>query len=265
MKATEADKSENLFSPEVWAQFKKVKHEFSRSIAPQIRENAFFSSNTEKKTRKGKRSRKNNRPSYFIDLPPLAASLTRDSYALQKAAQAVVGSVYSSSSAPSFVSAMAVEREKIVSVFVILEFQTKPVVKYHLQKIEKKSRPGLPGGGIKENESVLAAGAREISEETSANPVEGIDISKYNPVEIGTFSLNGALNGERGVILWVKLPETEISRIKPGGGDKEEGEIVTHVYLATSEQMEELISQNGILTNSQTVWQVFKKFRRLRI
>ena len=253
---------ENLFSPEVWRQFKKVKQQFSRSIGPQIKEKSSFLANNEKKARKKKRSRKNNRPSYFVELPPLAASLNEDFYALQRAAQAVTGGSSAGSTTGS-ASVAVVEKGKIVSAFVILEFQTKPVVKYHLQKIERKTRPGFPGGGIKDGESILEAGVRELKEETSPNPAEGIDISKYNPLEISTFPLNGALNGERGVILLVKLPETEIARIKPGGGEKEEGEVVSNVYLATAAQIERLVEEEEILLNSAAIWRIFKKFRNL--
>ncbi len=262
----ETEKTENLFSPEVWEQFKRVKTEFSRVIAPKVRERAHFSPNSVKKARKQKRSRKHNGLNCFVKLPPLAASLNQTSLnedfsALQRAAQAVARDYFPAGSATDSTPIAVVENGKIVSVFVVLEFQIGPVVKYHLQKIEKKTRPGFPGGGIKDGESILEAGTRELKEETNPNPAEGIDISKYNPIEIGTFPLRGALNGERGVILLVKVPETEIARIRPGGGEKEEGEVVSNVYLATAEQINHLVEEEEILFNSATIWQILKKIR----
>ncbi|MDP3730963.1 MAG: NUDIX domain-containing protein [bacterium] len=262
-KTEQTEQTEQIFSPEVWAQFKKVKTEFSRNIAPKVREGVYFWPNSAKKARKQKRSRKNNGFNCFVKLPPLAAILSRDSLALQAAAQAVTHTreIFPVKSV-TVSNKVTVEKGKIVSVFVILEFQMESgILKYHLQKIAKKSRPGFPGGEIKENESILEAGVREVKEETSPDE-NSIDISKFNPIEVAKFTLKGAVNGERGVILFAKLPESEIDKIRPGGGDKEEDELVAHVYLATAEQIEILIARGEILPNSQNIWQIFKDFRK---
>ena len=66
---------------------------------------------------------------------------------------------------------------------------------------------------------------------------------------------------KRGVILFAKLPESEIAKISPGGGAKGEDELVAHVYLATADQIERLIARGEILPNSQNIWQIFKEFR----
>ena len=253
--------NENIFSPEVWAQFKRVKTEFSRNIAPKVKEGLCFWPSNVKKARKQKRSRKNSGFNCFVSLPPLAAMLSRDSFALQAAAQVVTRHIFPVKS-PATSGQVAAEKGKIVSVFVILEFKTPGgVYKYHLQKIAKKSRPGFPGGEIKENEGILEAGIREVMEETAPDD-NGIDISKYNPLEVAKFPLKGAINEERGVILFVKMPASEIANIRPGGGAKGEDELVAHVYLATAEQIEMLIAKQEILPNSQNIWQIFKEFRK---
>ena len=256
------EQNENLFSPEVWAQFKRVKTEFSRNIAPKVKEGLCFWPSNVKKARKQKRSRKNSGFNCFVSLPPLAAMLSRDSLALQAAAQAVtrIRNVFPIKYTAS--NRVTTEKGKIVSVFVILEFQMPSgILKYHLQKIAKKSRPGFPGGEIKENEGILEAGIREVKEETAPDDDNGVDIAKYNPMEVAKFPLKGAVNEERGVILFAKIPESEIIKIKPGGGAKGEDELVAHVYLATAEQIEMLIARQEILPNSQNIWQIFKEFR----
>src|SRR3989344_1425586 len=228
------EQAEQIFSPEVWAQFKKVKTDFSRNIAPKVREGVCFWPNNTKKTRKQKRSRKNNGFNCFVKLSPLAAMLSRDSLALQAAAQAVTHTrkVFPIKSV-TVSNKVTAEKGKIVSVFVIWEFQPENgILKYHLQKKAKKSRPGFPGGEIKANEGILEAGIREVKEETSPDE-NSIDISKFNPIEEAKFTLKGAINGERGGVLFAKLPEYEIANIRPGGGAKGENELVAHVYLAT--------------------------------
>jgi len=255
------EQNEQIFSPEVWAQFKRVKTEFSRNIAPKVKEGLCFWPSNVKKARKQKRSRKNSGFNCFVSLPPLAAMLSRDSLALQAAAQAVtrIRNVFPIKYTAS--NRVTTEKGKIVSVFVILEFQMPSgILKYHLQKIAKKSRPGFPGGEIKENEGILDAGVREVKEETAPDD-DGVDISKYNPMEVAKFPLKGAVNEERGGILFVKMPASEIANISPGGGAKDEDELVAHVYLATADQIERLIARGEILPNSQNIWQIFKEFR----
>ena len=154
---------------------------------------------------------------------------------------------------------------KVVSVFIVSRFEKNPP-KIMIQKVAKKGKKGIPGGTPKSTDvSLIYVGAREYQEETGAERqadetlLGGINILSYAPIEIGQFPLHNALFGEMGIVLFVSLPEKEIQNIKTGGGDGEE-EKVTDIWLATHDQIEELIGNNDLSRNSVSALEIYFKY-----
>ena len=145
---------------------------------------------------------------------------------------------------------------QLVSVFVIAMVTTDPPV-YVLQKVQKKSAPGFPGGGIEEGETILQTGKREFKEESRGeNLAKGVDIAPYNPICIGKVVLDRAVSGEQGAVIFVELPESEIANLKAGGGD-EEGEVVEDISLLTFDEVSKRAESRTILPNSAKIWDLY--------
>ncbi len=234
-------------SPEILKQLRRIREEFSRDILPQIKAKRFFVSKSEK------RREKTRRPSCqkpAIRFSPFAMTLGND---LPDVRFPI------SKSRPVRTAALPSQAGQLVSVFIVAMITTDPPV-YVVQKVQKKSAPGFPGGGIEEGETILKAGAREFREESNGgNLARGVDIAPYNPICIGKFVLGRAVNGEQGAVILVKIPESEIVNLQAGGG-AEEGEVVEEIFLSSFDEVTEKAENKTILPNSVKIWDLYLNY-----
>ena len=161
-----------------------------------------------------------------------------------------------SKSRPVRMTTIPVQTGQLVSVFIVAMVTTDPPV-YVIQKIQKKSAPGFPGGGIENGETILQAGVREFGEESNGgDPTKGADISPYNPLCIGKFILDRAESGEQGAVVLVEIPESEIANLKAGGG-VEEGEVVEELFFWTFDEVADRVKRRIVLPNSAKIWDLY--------
>lgn len=237
----EIQTNDGLLPLQTLRQLRQIGREFKDVILPQVKARMAFESKSRRKKVPSCR-----KPSYKIRFSPFAMTLgnglnVRPS---TRKSPAVGGTT------------MPAQTGQLVSVFVIAMVETNPPV-YILQKVQKKSAPGFPGGGIEKGETILGAAAREFKEEGSGTDhTAGIDIALYNPVCIGKFVLDRAVNGEQGAVVLVKIPESKIANLEAGGGD-EEGEIIEQLFFWTFDEVSERAESRTILPNSIRIWNLY--------
>ncbi len=229
--------------PQILRQLRQIREEFSRDILPQIKARGCFISNGEK--RRGK-TRISSHQKPAIRFSPFAMTLGNGLLDVRSPVR------------KSRLVRMAIipaQTGQLVSVFIVTMVKTNPPV-YVMQKVQKKSAPGFPGGGIENGETILEAAAREYDEESRGNSAKGVNIIPYNPLCIGKFVLDRAESGEQGAVVLVEIPESEIANLKAGGG-AEEGEIIEKVFFMTFDEVAEKVKSRTILPNSVRIWDLY--------
>ncbi len=231
-------------SPQILRQLRQIREEFSRDILPQIKARRCFISNSEK--RRGK-TRISSRQKPAIRFSPFAMTLGNGLLDVQPSIR---------KNHPVRTAITPAQTGQLISVFVIAVVKTNPPI-YVMQKVQKKSAPGFPGGGIEEGETILGAGAREFKEESSGKDLaKGVDIMPYNPTCIGKIVLDRAISGEQGAVILVEIPESEIANLKAGGGAEEE-EVVEELFFLTFDEVSEKAEKRIILPNSVRIWDLY--------
>jgi len=230
---------------EFLSQLRHIRKAFEEEIMPEVRKRRYFAGHG----KEHKRERASGRGLAVVRFSPFAMTLGCEPQIAQSPA-------FKNQSMPIRLASAPSQPSQIVSVFVIARAATDPST-YVLQKIQKKSAPGFPGGGIENGETILQTGIREFKEESNGgDPAGGIDIMPYNPVCIGTFVLNKATAGERGAVVLVELPEGEIANLQPGGG-AEEGEVVEEIFFLTFDEILAKINEGTILPNAARIWKLY--------
>lgn len=255
METTKAPiQQESYFSPEFMKELRHTKLLFIQNVLPSIRDHRHFVSPGERRRNKHLKSIAHSRNSLAaIRFSPLAMTLGQGIATQQH-------QITPSQSAPIFIPRpVIVQPNTLVSVFIIAVIKSSPEL-FVLQKVQHKFAPGFPGGGIETKETILTAATREFLEESRGpDKLAGIDISRYNPTCIGTFTLNRATNNEQGAVVLVEIPEEESDKIVAGGGDQE-GEVVEAVYFWTFDEVLATVSAGRILPNSVKIWEVYLEY-----
>ena len=227
-------------TPQILRQLRQIKREFEDDILPQIKARMAFESKSRRKKKPPCRKSRNVKFSSF------AMTLGNGSSDIQFKPK---NHSVETATIPS-------QTGQLVSVFIIALIKADSPL-YVIQKIQKKSAPGFPGGTIENGETILGAGAREFKEESNGgDPTKGVDITFYNPVCIGKFVLDRAMSGEQGAVIFVEFPESEIANFKAGGG-AEEGEVVEYVSLLTFDEVSKRAKDRTILPNSAKIWDLY--------
>lgn len=231
-------------------ELRHVKRDYTQNILTSIKRHGhFISKGQRKKERKMKSIAHSKNNITQIHFSPFAMTLGHGT-AIAKQSQV------RSRCAPNLTPHPIAQPNQLVSVFDIAIIASDPEL-FVLQKVQRKSAPGFSGGGIEQSETILAAAAREFREESRGKEqLAGVDISRYNPVCIGTFTLDRATIGEQGAVVVVEIPEEEMANIVAGGGDQE-GEVVEKIYFLTFEEMTEIMINGPILANSKKIWQTY--------
>lgn len=248
MAETQTNQTNGGLPPQIFRQLRQVEREFKDEVLPLLRAKRHFVSRGEK------RREKTRRPSCqkpAIRFSPFAMTLDNSLLGVQSPIR---------KNRPVQVTTLSNPAGQLVSVFVIAVIAANPPV-YVLQKVQKKSAPGFPGGGIEERETILRAAAREWEEEGSGKDPAGknTDITPYNPCCIGTFVLDRAVNGEQGAVVLVEIPESEIGNLRAGGG-AEEGEVIEKIFFLRFEEVSEKVESRAILPNSVKIWDLYCDF-----
>jgi len=235
-------------SPGISSQLRQIRDVFSHEVLPALKRKAFFESRGEKRRRKrGKKTSSFQMP--VVVFSPFAQALESNLVNARPASKSPKEKLTQLGTALS-------QSNQIVSVFIIAMFKIDPPV-FLLQKVLKKSAPGFPSGRIENGETILRAAVREFKEESGGRELAGgIDIAPYNPLCIGEFVLDKAVNGERGAVVLVEIPGNEIPNLKEGGGT-EEGEMVEKLFLWTFEEVLEKVQEESILANSVKAWNLY--------
>ncbi len=232
--------------PEVLRQLRRTEREFKDETLPLLKAKRHFVSKSEKRRKKAGAGRPSCKKP-VVRFSPFAMTLGNSLPLAQSSAR---------KSQPIKTAILPARTSQLISVFVIAMVKTDHPV-YVFQKIQKKSAPGFPGGTIENGETILQAGAREFREESNGgNPAGGANIVPYNPVCIGKFVLDRALNGEEGAVVLVEIPESEIANLKAGGG-AEEGEVVEKLFFWTFDEVSEKAESRSILANSGKIWELY--------
>jgi 8-oxo-dGTP pyrophosphatase MutT (NUDIX family) len=233
------------------SQLRQIRGVYSREVLPALRRKAFFKSKGEERRRKrGKKTSSFQMP--VVVFSPFAQTLGSNPVNAKSASR-------SRKNKPIQLGTALNQSNQIVSVFVIAMFKANPPV-FLLQKVQKKSAPGFPSGRIENGETILQAAVREFKEESGGREsAGGIDITPYNPLCIGEFVLDKAVNGERGSVVLVEIPENEIANLKVGGG-AEEGEVVEELFRWTFEEVLEKAQEEAILPNSIKAWNLYLEY-----
>ncbi len=226
--------------PQILRQLRQIKREFEDDILPQVKARMGFESKSRRKKKPPCRKSRN------VKFSPFAMNLGNGPSDVQPKPK----------SQPVRTAIMPSQTGQLISVFIIAAIETDPPV-YVIQKIQKKSAPGFPGGTIENGETLLVAGAREFKEESNGGDLtKGVDITRYNPICIRKFILDRAINGEEGAVIFVELPESEIANLNAGGG-AEEGEVVERIFLLTFDEESEKAKNRTILPNSAKIWDLY--------
>ena len=238
-------------SPGISSQLRQIRDVFSHEVLPALKRKAFFESKGEKRRRK-----RGKKPSSFqipvVVFSPFAQALESNPVNTESARR-------SRKNKPTQLGTALNQPNQIVSVFIIAMFKTNPPV-FLFQKVLKKSAPGFPSGRIENGETILQAAVREFKEESGGREsTRGIDISPYNPLCIGEFVLDKAVNGERGAVVLVEIPGNEIANLKEGGGTEEE-EMVEKLFRWTFDEVMEKVQEESILTNSVKAWNLYLEY-----
>lgn len=239
----EIQTNDGLLPPQTLRQLRQIGREFKDVILPQVKARMAFESKSRRK------KRPSCRKSYNVKFSSFAMTLDNGLLDVQSP-------VRKSKDQPVRAAIIPSQTGQLVSVFVIAMVTTDPPV-YVLQKVQKKSAPGFPGGGIENGETLLGAGAREFREESRGKDLSrGVDIAPYNPICIGKIVLDRAISGEQGAVVLVEIPESEIANLEAGGG-AEEGEVVEGISLLTFEEVSEKAEKRAILPNSVNIWDLY--------
>jgi 8-oxo-dGTP pyrophosphatase MutT (NUDIX family) len=238
-------------SPGISSQLRRIRDVFSHEVLPALRRKAFFESKGEER-----RIKRGKKPSSFqmpvVVFSPFAQALESNPVNARSASK-------SRKNKPIQLGTALNQPNQIVSVFIIAMFKTNPPV-FLLQKVQKKSAPGFPSGRIENGETILQAATREFKEESNGRKsTGGIDITAYNPLCIGEFVLDKAVNGERGAVVLVEIPGDKIANLKEGGG-AEEGEVVEELFRWTFEEVLKKVQEESILPNSIKAWNLYLEY-----
>ena len=239
-------------SPGISSQLRQIRSIYSSEILPALKRKAFESKGEKRRRKRGKKTSSFQIP--VVVFSPFAQTLESNPVNTKSASR-------SRKNKPTQLGTALNQPNQIVSIFIIAMFKTNPPV-FLFQKVLKKSAPGFPSGRIENGETILQAAVREFKEESgsgSRKSAGGIDISHYNPLCIGEFVLDKAVNGERGAVVLVEIPGNEIANLKEGGG-AEEGEVVEELFRWTFEEVLQRIQERAILPNSVEAWNLYLEY-----
>lgn len=240
----------------LFSQLRQIKRQYIEDVLPSIKRHRYFVS--PKRRKRHSNSKRGNSHRLVINFSPFAMTLGYGVSASRPVSP--VPALVPLGIAPVFKPRPVTQPDQLVSTFVVATIQSDPTL-YVIQKIQKKAALGFPGGGIEPGETILQTAVREWWEETSGRDrQDGVDISRYNPICIGKFVLNRAINGEQGAVVVVEIPESEKEKIIAGGGDQAEGELVEKIYFLTFEQLFQAAETGSMLPNAKKVLEIYLNY-----